>query len=222
MTVGSSLRERRYHRYFTDLSRFYQKKQVRVYTEIVLTLLTIIFFLVFAIRPTLITVAGLIKEIKEKRVIAEKLDQKINDLSLAQKEYQRIQKDLYLLDEALPLDSRLTVLVRQLEALARKDGAEILSLQFEKTKLKSENAVKPAQADEAYAINFSIGVTGDYFQLKSFLYSLAQLRRITLTDSFLLQAKGKDEKLFLTLNGKASYLAPDGKNPELSATKINE
>ena len=76
MALESSMRHQRYQRYFVDLSRFYQKKQTRVYTGLVLTILTTIFFLIFAIRPTLITIAGLIKKIEDQKIIVEKLDKK--------------------------------------------------------------------------------------------------------------------------------------------------
>lgn len=205
MALESSMRRQRYHRYFVDLSRFYQKKQTRVYTGLVLTLLTTIFFLVFAIRPTLITIASLVKEIKDQRVIAEKLDKKIDDLNLAKKEYQQIEKKLYLVDQALPLDSNLTTLVKELEALAKKEGVSILSLQFEKINLKGGQMVVTGQPENVPAVNFSMSVSGAYPQLNSFLDSLTQLRRVTLVDDFTIQSK-KEKALSLTIKAGANFL----------------
>lgn len=203
----------RYRRYFVDISRFYQKKKARVYTGIVLSILAVAFFLFFAIRPTLVTITSLLKEIKDKREIAEQLEDKINALNSAQIEYQRIEKDLYLIDESLPVNADVSLLLRQLEALARKNNVALGPIQFEETILKGEE-VTPANktkkktevGEAAQSVNFSLAVAGNYNQLKSFLGALTRLRRLVLVDAFAFQTGKKEEGLVLSLNAKAYYL----------------
>lgn len=198
MDTNQPEKYRRYHRYFVDVGQLYQKKKARVYTSIVLSIFTSAFFLFFAIRPTLTTIASLIKEIKDKRVIAAKLQDKITALNSAQIEYQKIEKDFYLIDESLPQHPNISLLVLQLETLARKSSVSVEAIQFEKTILKGK--------EEKKSVNFSLAVAGDYKNLKSFLGSLIRLRRLVLIDTFAFKTSPTEENLILSLNAQAHYL----------------
>jgi len=58
----------RHKTYFLNISSQYSKKQdVRMFMELLLSLATVSLFAVFAIRPTLITIAELYKEIQGKK-----------------------------------------------------------------------------------------------------------------------------------------------------------
>jgi Tfp pilus assembly protein PilO len=193
------------HRYFVEVRRFYRQKKVRVYTEIVFSILTISFFLAFAIKPTIYTIAGLIKEIKDKKIVVEKLNEKINALSLAQQEYQSLSGDLYLIDQALPKEAEISALIKQLEVLGIKTGVIIESVQFGNINLK-----KPTVEAEAQTIAFNMAVTGNYQNLKDFLKSLIILRRVVFVDSFIFKSSSKEAgSLNLNLTAKAFFLKGD-------------
>ncbi|MGB9707672.1 MAG: type 4a pilus biogenesis protein PilO [Microgenomates group bacterium] len=190
----------RYSRYFVDVGRFYRQKKARVYTEIVLSILTTAFFLFFAIKPTLVTIAGLVKEIKDKRLVTQKLEEKINSLNAAQKEYFSVQGDLYLVDQALPEDSQIASFVRQLEALAFRAGVSVGAIQYSPVSLKGgSNESKPLEVD------FKIVLQGNYQNLKNFLLSLNNFRRVIHLDGFGFRT-GKEEGLNLSVSGKAFFL----------------
>lgn len=192
----------RYRRYFVNVGQLYRQKKVRVYTEIILSILTTAFFLFLAIKPTAVTITGLIKEIKDKELVAEKLEEKISSLSVAQNEYQNLQSELYLVGESLPNDSRVSLLVKQLEVLALKSQATIETVQFNQVNLKEK--ISEGKLQE---IGFSLALTGDYPNLKNFLQSLGELRRLVLIESFAFKAGKKEEQpLVLTLNAKAFFL----------------
>jgi Tfp pilus assembly protein PilO len=199
----------RYRRYFLDISLLYKKKKVRVYTEIVLSLLTISFFLVFAIKPTLTTIAGLIKTIQDQKLVSETLAEKINALRQAQTEYNLITDDIYLVDEALPKDTQISLLVKQLEALARRSGITIETTKFDQVWIKGASPTKEKETSQS--VNFSFVASGEYQNLKLFLNSLSSLRRITLVESFAFKT-GKTEEgslLSLSLNGKAYFMGEE-------------
>lgn len=210
MAIESPERYRRYRRYFADIGRLYQRKKVRAYTGIVLSILTVSFFLFFAIRPTVVTIASLLKEIKDRRVIAKQLEDKISALNSAQIEYQQVEKNLYLLDEALPVNTNLSDFIRQLEALARRHNLNISSLQFEAAILKGQETTaqttKTKGEETARGVNFSLTIAGDYQQLKSFLNALARLRRFVLVDAFTFQTGKEGGGLVLSLDAKAHFL----------------
>ena len=87
------------------LNKFYENPVARVSIELFLSIFTVIFFAVFAIRPTLLTIADLIKEIEDKEDLIVQLDRKIASLSSAETEYRKFYYQLGLLDEAIPKHS---------------------------------------------------------------------------------------------------------------------
>lgn len=191
----------RYRRYFVNISQFYRQKRVRVYTELVLSILTVTFFLYFAIKPTLITIAGLLKTIKDQKLVAEKLEDKVNALNLAQKQFLVVEPDLYLVDQALPKNPSLSTLAKELEALARRAQVTIETIQFNQTTLRGE---PPAEGQTT--VKFSLTAGGNYLDLKGFLQSVSSLRRIILVQSFSFKAgKLEGEALNLSINADAYY-----------------
>lgn len=193
----------RYRRYFTDLSRFYQTKKSRVYTGIILSLLTIAFFVIFAIKPTLTVITQLIRQTKDQKLVTTELEKKISNLSQTQNEYLTVEYDLHLVDEALPQDPQATLLIKQLETLAYQSGVGIGRLRLNEVELKKTGFPKT----EKQPLNFSFAAFGNYTNLKNFLSSLSTLRRIILVESFSFQ-KGTGEKSGLSLNlvAKAWFL----------------
>jgi len=189
----------RYRRYFVNIGQFYRQKKVRVYTEIVLSILTTTFFLVFAIKPTLLTITALIKEIKDKKMVTKKLEEKIDSLNIAQKEYLAIEGDLYLVDQALPKDSQIFVLIRQIEVLASKVGVSLGAVQYSSVNLKGD-----MNEDKLSAVDFKMMLRGDYQDLKKFLLSLANLRRIVQVKGFVFKTS-KEEELNLNISAKAFF-----------------
>lgn len=203
---GSPDRYHRYRRYVSGVGVLYKKKKARVYTGIILSIFTIAFFGFFAIRPTLVTIGGLLKEIKDKREVVAQMDQKINNLNKAQTNYTRIEKDLDLVNESLPLDPDLPILIKQLESLARLSSVAIESVRFEKTNLQGE-----IETEEGQASGFSVTLVGDYKNLKDFLSSLDTLRRIISVKSFGFTSKTEEEiqLLILSISAEAHYLTRD-------------
>jgi len=192
----------RYQHYLNDVGQFYARKRVRVYTEIALTILVINFFVFFAIKPTLITITGLLKETSDKKMVVTKLDKKISDLVTARNKYTAIEADLPLLDEALPSEPNVTMLVKQLEVLTRENGVEINSLQVQGVVLKSKENL----ANEDFLV-FNLAVGGSYENLKGFLNGTRRLRRPILVESFTFTKSDKGEDLRLSINAKTKYMA---------------
>lgn len=192
----------RYQRYFTDLSKFYQKKKVKTYTGIILSLITVIFFLFFAIRPTLTTIAQLIRETKDQKNVATEMEKKINNLSEAQVNYLSIEPELLLVEQALPKKPEVALLTKEIEALAKQTGVGITSLRFSEVDLTTDG-----KQQEKQEIKISLNVLGDYPNLKIFLGNLMSLRRVILIEAFSFQTgKGESNILSLNLAAKAWFL----------------
>lgn len=205
----------RYRRYFVDIGEVYKKrKKIRVYTEITLSFLIVSFFLFFAIKPTLLTIAELVKTINDQKLVTEQLQAKIKTLGSAQTEYNLIQNEVYLVDEALPIDTRTSILIKQLEVLARQSGVTIESFKLDQVYLRGDAPKETQETKEktqtkgtTQPINFTFSTSGEYQNLKSFLQSLTALRRIITVESFAFKAgRTENQGLGLSLNARAFYL----------------
>ncbi|MDP1710294.1 MAG: hypothetical protein Q8L28_01635, partial [bacterium] len=82
----------RYKEYFLNVVNLYkQRADLRVFLEIILSLTTITIFAIFALKPTAVTIIGLVNEIKDKENSLSGLNQKINDLKTARNIYNQSQ-----------------------------------------------------------------------------------------------------------------------------------
>ncbi len=203
--VNSKEGLRRYRRYYRNLQGLYQKPVVRDFTFLILSLLTVAFFGFFAIRPSLRTIGELIKEVKDKRMASEKLEQKINLLSIAQREYESIKPDLPAIYAVLPKKSDFSKLVKQLEYLAGKNNSTLLNFRIQKTSLFGE------EKKELTPLEFTLNISGEYKNLKGFLEDLGKLDRLVKVETLDFQKKkaGKEEKeilLTLRLSAEGYYL----------------
>ena len=193
-----------YRHYFVDnLARFYKKKRNRVYGGAILTLITISFFALFALKPTADTITGLLKKIDDQKQVAKALEIKINALAQAQQQYNAASNKIYLLDQALPQENQISQLTQQLEFLARQTQVEIVDLKFNKINLWGQ------ESNQLQEIKFTFVARGEYSHLKELLKFLPKLRRIIKTEKFAFQKSQGKEKgavLNLSIQGKAFYL----------------
>lgn len=201
MALNPPTESRRFSRYFVDLGRLYKIKKVRVYTGLVFSLLTISFFLLFAIKPTLMTIAQLVKTIEDQRQVSQKLAEKISNLEKAQSTYNQVANQLYLVDEALPKEPSLGTLVVQLEALSAQEGVGLTSLRFAKVEVKNP-AGSPTESAGEKTVAFTLTAKGDYRKLASFLDSLTRLRRLTTVNSFSLKGQKEKGEIVVTPSGE--------------------
>lgn len=197
-----------YTRYFTRITELYQKRpEVRASIELLLTLLTISFFAVFALRPTLNTISELVSNIRSQRGILEKLDEKIDNLAAAQTIWSQEQARLTLLDEALPKEAEPDDYLMQIEGLSQAHGLSLTSFSIAEFTLigktaeeETENGFKIPQTGK---IEVSFTVAGTYPALSSFFEELEELRRPIKIESFAFtEGTGTQEgSILLTVRG---------------------
>jgi len=158
--------------------RFLQSPQGKSFAWLSLSVFTVTFFLVVAIRPTIITITKLIKEIEEKEAASLLLDQKINSLVAAQKVYSANSHRFPMLDQALPQRSEFPWLANFLDNTALSSQVELSSLSFEKINILAPLLSQTTKKSSYQLINFSIIARGDYLNLKSFVSFLESSRRL--------------------------------------------
>lgn len=130
-----------------------------------LTLLSLVIFGAFAIRPSLFTISRLRQEVKKAREAKAVLDQKINDLSQAQVNYQTALEDIKLVDRALPKEPAVPAI---LETLALATGRNSVSL--EETKFDPA----PFCDGKRCGVPFTVRVVGEFEDIKNFIDELEE------------------------------------------------
>ena len=194
-------------RYSIRLPKISYTVKTRSMIWLAVTILTVSFFLIAAIKPTLTTIAQLNREIKDKEEANQQLQKKINALITAQENYAKNSDNLILLDQALPENSEFPTLAYFLEQVATQSGVTLKSLNFERIDDRAETR-KQNSPSTGQSFNFSLAASGEYVNLKGFLASLEASRRIlTLTGStFSKNKKNETEtELQLSVSGKASF-----------------
>lgn len=188
-----------------SLSDFYQKPVARVSVELFLSIGAVLFFAIFAIRPTLLTMSDLIKEIEDKRQLDKQMAQKIAALSSAQSEYLKQQERIGVLDEAVPTGPDLVGLFKIIEKLASDNQLVITSMSV--NDVPKDIVGTPAFDQlERKNLEFTVGITGDYASVRNFVNQLIQVRRTILIDRVTFSVS--DVRGFKRLDAVVSINAP--------------
>lgn len=162
------------------LQDFYKNPVARVSLELFFSIAAVIFFAVFAIKPTLTTMSELIKEIQDKRTLDEQLAEKIASLNTAQSQYEKYSSQFYLLDEALPKKASLVESLKIIEKIASENGLVIKGINVSDVP-DEMNGADPATA-ERQNLTLNIDVLGDYVDLRQFIEDIINSRRMMIVD----------------------------------------
>ena len=160
----------RYKQYYTNLQRFYQKPITRVSVFVVISFMTVCFFSVFAIRPTLVTIGQLVKEIEDKQ---QQLEQKLTDLARAQAEYSQVSEDLPLIWQAVPDTPDVSRLLLELELAAIQSQVSLVNLQVEPVTLVGQ--LTKSKDKGPAKMTFTVTAGGNFNQVKGFAENLEKL-----------------------------------------------
>ena len=147
---------------------------------LVLSLTLIIILVSAALRPTLVTIASLLGDIKQQSEVEKRLDKKIAEVTAAQAEYLKNESRLKVLDEALPMGRKYAAWGMRLEDVASGSGVKITEWSLLEGK------------------DFSVSLTGDVAELKRFLATMENLRRLVEIESVQL---AKEKELTLVVKG---------------------
>lgn len=203
-----------YRRYFKSLAdTYYKKPEVRTSIELLLTLLAVSFFAVFAIRPTVLTIAQLIADVRAQTQIKKQLDEKIQNIRKAQEVSAREQTRLTYLDQALPAGPQPDRLVGQIEGLAGAHELVLESLNIGKLPLyeTKDNPTEPRGKFSSFEVSFL--VAGSYTNTLAFLKEVEDLRRIVNITSVSYGPSSKeveDRIIILAVGAQVPYF-PDKK-----------
>lgn len=200
----------RFRKYYSNIVSLYQQKQsLQTFLEIFLSLTTIIIFTLLALRPTVLTISQLLKEIREKEGLVSQMDEKIQNLQEAQGLLSQESANLARLNSAIPDNPLPETYIRQTEGLAKTSNVQILGLSAGEVTLFGETQEKRKSSEEtlpggAEGVTVSTSVAGDYPSLASFLASLENLLRPILVDN--LSISSTEETIVLVIGGRIPFL----------------
>ena len=115
---------------YRNLKLVYQRPEIRVPIEIILSVFASLFLIMTAIRPTLVTVVELKKKIEDQTLVRTKLNTKIRRLIEAKSQLELNEGSLPLFEKAVPENYTYANLAKKIEILATEKEIEIESLFF--------------------------------------------------------------------------------------------
>ena len=208
----------RYRSYYLNIVNIYKQRQdFKVFLELILTLAAVSFFALFALKPTILTVIELLKEIEAKEKTVEQMNTKIQNLQQAQTLYVQEEAKITLLETAVPDDPAPDLFVRQIEGLATSYPVNLLGITIGEVTLLGEEKIQRAKdnlqplPEESKGISFSISIAGGYQGLVNFLSALEDMRRPVKIDALnIISPKLKEtQNLVLVVTGRTPYLKED-------------
>ncbi len=186
--------QNRFRRFYQQITPTLKKPKAQASTAAVFSFLAISLFAWYAVRPTAQTIIYLRKEIEDKTKVNKQLEDKITALILAQATFEEIQDRLPLVSEALPYNPDAVLLARQLYHIANISQASISALQIPSLPLLTQEASAGAKLAPTKSLvgefPVTVVISGGYPNLKSFLYGLLTLRRVTSIDSITIKQSG--------------------------------
>lgn len=189
----------KYEKYYKDLLPYLRKEKNQQYFTIILTLGASIFFALFAINPTLSTIAKLRREIKDSRFVEKRLSEKINNLSSLSTQYQNIQSDLPIILDAIPQKPEAPTLVAQIQSIAKDSSVEISKFDVAPVNLQVQNA------STSSSFSFELTGQGNYDNLQRFMSDLINMQRVVSVDSISISKDVAGEGLEINIKGSSYF-----------------
>lgn len=180
----------------------FKEDKVQKITTLALTLTALSFFGLFAISPTLSTIAKLEKELSDNKYIDQQLQTKINNLSLLQQKYALIQNDLPYIYSSIPKTPEAPNIIALIQALTSENDLKILTLQT----FQAEIEKTPTNPKIYSSFVFSLSTEGSYSNISKFIESLNSSQRIIIPDILSISKKNNENPLLLlNMRGTAFF-----------------
>jgi hypothetical protein len=185
------------------LEEYAENKESWKYLEVIITVFSVAFFIVFAIRPAVVTISGLVGEINEKKDLTQKMQRKINSVIIAQEEFALVQGNRYILESYLPSEFAISQGIAQVAGAANEIGLPVEQLSVDHI----QNMTNPPKSFSGQKFNFS--TKGDYQDIKEFIRLINLVRRWMEINNYQI-GLNKDKEAALTsltffLNGEFHY-----------------
>jgi Tfp pilus assembly protein PilO len=156
-----------------DLIKTLTQKKVQDYSFTILFFVIFSFFVIFAIRPNVLTAFNLQKELQDLR----NMDKTYEQVILSIVNYQTVLEDnrdnFYLLDEAIPTEPQTYKLIADIRNSVAESGITLAGINVNQLELKETKKQKGIQQ-----YRLTLELDGSNEQLSNFISSVANQRRL--------------------------------------------
>ena len=189
------------NKYFNALSNVGETRTQK-FISIILTLSALCLFGIFAINPTLSTIAKLRKEIADYEIINQKLGEKISALSSLQQAYSRLESDVPTVLASIPKSPFVPLFIGQIQSLAIGSNIQISQLQnFQVDLFKDDGGSK-----KYYAYSFTLSGDGTYEDITKFIENITNMQRVVGIDiSSINNVENNNRSLRINFQGVTYY-----------------
>jgi Tfp pilus assembly protein PilO len=189
-----------YEKYYKELLPYLKKDKSKQYLTLIFTLGASIFFFLFAINPTVSTIVKLRKQISDAELVHQKLQEKILNLQNLSTQYQNLENDLQLINDAVPNNPEAPTLIAQLQSLGQQSNMRISNI-----------AVSPINVDapistQSSTMNFELTGISTFDNLQKFLSDLTKMQRaISVNSMQVSKTQNGDQEIELIIQGSAYF-----------------
>lgn len=202
--------------YSLDLHKYHRLPAVQVSLTLVLSLFVMALFIVFALRPTILSIVTLQKTITESKKTLQQLDTKISYLQKASVQLEALKPILPTLNLNIPNNGAMySPMTGAVESLAKQSGTTLESESLGATLLFSRilSPFTPNKNQSVVELPFTVRVTGGFPNVLDFLTKILTMERIVNVESIAITkqigSKTEGEGVALNISGSAYYLADE-------------
>lgn len=189
----------KFEKYSKSIMPYLKNNKNQNFLFIFLTVGASIFFILFAINPTISTIAKLQKEIEDSRITEQQMSEKINNLSALSSAYPQIENDISFIKDAVPQKPEAPILIGQIQQLANESGINIGNVDISPIKLTAGN-------NSSESFNFTTTVGGQFNDFIRFLDYMVNMQRALSIDSILITKIQSDNHVVTaTIKGTAYF-----------------
>lgn len=194
----------KYNKYYTYIKPVIGNQYVKSTAPYVFSVLAIIIFIIFAIRPTVLTIIGLQKNLQDNQQVLGVLEQKSRDLTDGKRNLDNLDPSIKTkINSKLPDNPGVALLINDLQIAATRN-ASISALQIQPVTIYTnspDNLVKKNLNE----VLFSFNVHGSYSDLLATLDNLSKSSRLINLTNVVLN-KNSEGSIGMSVSGKAYYL----------------
>ncbi len=209
----------RYRSFFLNIFELYKKKaDLRAFLEVMLSLTTVIVFISFALKPTVLTIISLTKEIAEKKKIVADLTLKVNNLEVASNLLNQNADVIPDINIAVSTKPSPDVISKQIQGVAARNSVSLLGLSVGQVTLagketaatKKNPDLKPMGSSGEMPI--SISIKGNFASIMAFAKNIEESRVAVKIDSLGINSSSTEV-------GQVMVAVVSGRVPFTSQTK---
>mgnify|MGYP001080391474 CR=1 FL=1 len=131
---------------YIEILRNPPSKKVMYYLS-AFTFLVALLLTVFAVRPTILTITGINKEIKEKESVKNALEKKIDAMAQLDSQYIEFEETIDALELIFPTSGNFSLFLSNIDAVISRNGFSLKGISFSEYELEeydiSSTALKP-------------------------------------------------------------------------------